>query len=148
MLYSTSWEVRKAKIERDVGIQAAAAGVLHTWNQRLEHHPHIHFVVPGNGPSIDGTKWIDCRMTKGTVANPAKPFLVDNKDLGREFRDLFLQRLAKKIEQGTIVPIDLTATDSDQPNVTSQKLAPSHNQQSRRFKFCPPVANRPVFAVE
>ena len=106
LLYSASWEVLKAKIEKDVGIQAAAAGVLHTWNQRLEHHPHIHFVVPGNGPSIDGTKWIDCRMTKGTLSEPSKPFLVDNKELGREFRDLFLKRLSKKIEQGIIVPVD------------------------------------------
>jgi len=106
LLYAASWEVLKAKIEKDVGIQAAGAGVLHTWNQRLGHHPYIHFVVPGNGPSIDGTKWIDCRMTKGTRSDPPKPFLVDNKVLGREFRDLFLKRLAKKIEQGKIVPQD------------------------------------------
>ena len=33
-------------------------------------------------------------------------FLVDNKELGREFRDLFLKRLSKKIEQGIIVPVD------------------------------------------
>jgi hypothetical protein len=98
--------VLKAKIEKDVGIQAAGAGVLHTWNQRLGHHPHIHFVVPGNGPSLDGTKWIDCRMTKGTRSKPSKPFLVDNKVLAREFRDLFLMRLAKKIKQGVIVPED------------------------------------------
>jgi hypothetical protein len=106
LLFLTSWEVLKAKIEKDVGIQAAGAGVLHTWNQRLEHHPHIHFVVPGNGPSLDGTKWIDCRMTKGTRSDPPKPFLVDNKELGRDFRDLFLKRLSKKIEQGAIVPAD------------------------------------------
>ncbi len=29
--------------------RAAGAGVLHTWNQRLEHPPYIHFVVPGSG---------------------------------------------------------------------------------------------------
>ena len=107
LLYSSSWAVLKAKIEKDVGIQAAGAGVLHTWNQRLGHHPHIHFVVPGNGPSLDGTRWVDCRMTKGTRANPSKPFLVDNKVLGREFRDLFLKRLSKKIAQGHIVPEDV-----------------------------------------
>ena len=106
LLYATSWKVLKAKIETDVGIQAAGAGVLHTWNQRLGHHPHIHFVVPGNGPSLDGTKWVDCRMTKGTKSKPSKPFLVDNKELGHEFRDLFLKRLARKIKQGIIVPAD------------------------------------------
>ena len=106
LLYATAWKVLKAKIEKDVGIQAAGAGVLHTWNQRLGHHPHIHFVVPGNGPSLDGTKWIDCRMTKGTRSKPSQPFLVDNKELGREFRDLFLKRLTRKIKQGIIVPAD------------------------------------------
>ena len=45
-------------------------------------------------------------MTKGTLSEPSKPFLVDNKELGREFRDLFLKRLSKKIEQGIIVPVD------------------------------------------
>jgi hypothetical protein len=38
-----------------------------------------------------------CRKTK-----TMKPFLVDNKELGREFRNLFLVRLNKLIEQGKI----------------------------------------------
>jgi hypothetical protein len=110
LLIATSWKVLQAKIEKDVGIQAAGAVVLHTWNQRLGHHPHVHFVVPGNGPSIDGTKWINCRMTKGTRSEPSQPFLVDNKELGREFRDLFLKQLTKKIEQGIIIPEDAAQT--------------------------------------
>ena len=106
LLYASSWDVLKAKVEKELGIQAAGAGVLHTWNQRLGHHPHIHFLVPGSGPSLDAKQWIDCRMTKGSLSEPPKPFLVDNKELGREFRDLFLSRLTKKITQGTIVPED------------------------------------------
>jgi len=31
-----------------------------------------------------------------------RPFLVDNKELGREFRDLFLNRLSEMVEQGKI----------------------------------------------
>jgi hypothetical protein len=29
-------------------------GVLHTWNQRLHFHPHVHYIVPGAGIDADG----------------------------------------------------------------------------------------------
>lgn len=35
--------------------------VLHTWGQRLQHHPHIHCVVPMGGLAPDGTRWIHAR---------------------------------------------------------------------------------------
>jgi hypothetical protein len=35
--------------------------VLHTWGQRLQHHPHVHCVVPMGGLSPDGTQWIHAR---------------------------------------------------------------------------------------
>jgi hypothetical protein len=35
--------------------------VLHTWGQRLQHHPHVHCVVPMGGLSSDGTRWIHAR---------------------------------------------------------------------------------------
>ena len=38
-----------------------------------------------------------CRKTRSK-----KPFLVDNKELGREFRNLFLNRLTQLVEQGNI----------------------------------------------
>lgn len=28
--------------------------ILHTWNQRLHFHPHVHFLVPGGGLNTDG----------------------------------------------------------------------------------------------
>ena len=37
--------------------------VLHTWGQRLQHHPHVHCVVPMGGLSPDGTRWIHARPT-------------------------------------------------------------------------------------
>jgi predicted RNA-binding Zn-ribbon protein involved in translation (DUF1610 family) len=40
------------KLAADKGLRAATSGftaVLHTWNQRLEFHPHIHCLVPGAG---------------------------------------------------------------------------------------------------
>ena len=35
--------------------------VLHTWGQRLQHHPHIHCVVPAGGLSSDGAQWVHAR---------------------------------------------------------------------------------------
>ena len=49
--------------------------VLHTWGQKLEHHPHVHCVVPGGGlavptPATGATatesaaqapRWVSCR---------------------------------------------------------------------------------------
>jgi hypothetical protein len=42
---------------------AAVGGlmVLHTWGQRLQHHPHVHCVVPMGGLVPDATRWIHAR---------------------------------------------------------------------------------------
>ena len=45
------------KLAADKGLRAATSGftaVLHTWNQRLEFHPHIHCLVPGAGLNAPG----------------------------------------------------------------------------------------------
>src|SRR5213079_3519829 len=40
---------------KHLGADIGLVAVLHTWGQNLHHHPHIHCVVPGGGPSPDGT---------------------------------------------------------------------------------------------
>jgi hypothetical protein len=45
------------KLAQDKGLRAATSGftaLLHTWNQRLEFHPHIHCLVPGAGLNATG----------------------------------------------------------------------------------------------
>jgi len=102
LLFETAWAALQRKIEKDLGIQAAGVAVLHTWNQRLGHHPHVHLMVPGSGPSLDGQRWVGCRMQWCRKTRQMRPFLVDNTELGREFRDLFLNRLSEMVEQGKI----------------------------------------------
>ena len=97
LLFRVAWSCLSRKIEKELGIQSAAQAVLHTWNQRTGHHPHVHFAVPGNGPSLDGTRWVPCKATK-----EGAPFLVDNKELGAEFRDKFLEELQGLIKKGKI----------------------------------------------
>jgi hypothetical protein len=48
---------------RRLGAALGGLMVLHTWGQRLQHHPHIHCVVPAGGLSPDGARWIHARPT-------------------------------------------------------------------------------------
>lgn len=57
--------------------------VLHTWNQRLLFHPHIHTIVPGVGLDDAG------RVVR--VKSPS--FLVPHPVLRKNFRRLFRQKL-------------------------------------------------------
>ena len=66
--------------------------VLHTWGQTLQHHPHVHCVVPGGGPSLDGTRWVTCRPG----------FLLPVRVLARLFRRLFLRELENAFNAGKL----------------------------------------------
>jgi hypothetical protein len=48
---------------RRLGAAIGGLMVLHTWGQRLQHHPHVHCVVPAGGLSPDGARWIHARPT-------------------------------------------------------------------------------------
>ena len=45
---------------RHLGADIGFLAVLHTWDQTLRHHPHLHCVVPGGGLS-DEKGWRSCR---------------------------------------------------------------------------------------
>jgi hypothetical protein len=68
---------------RHLGAEIGGIAVLHTWGQNLQHHPHLHCIVPGGGPSPCGTRWIACRPG----------FFLPVRVLGAVFRRLFLARL-------------------------------------------------------
>jgi hypothetical protein len=46
---------------KHLGAEIGFLAVLHTWGQNLQHHPHVHCVVPGGGLSADGLHWVSCR---------------------------------------------------------------------------------------
>ena len=66
--------------------------MLHSWGQALQHHPHVHCIVPGGGLSPDGTRWVAC----------PPGFFLSVKVLGRLFRRLFLERLARAFATGEL----------------------------------------------
>ena len=77
---------------RHLGAKLGMTMVLHTWGQTLQHHPHVHCVVPGGGPSLDGTRWVACRPG----------FFLPVRVLSRLFRRLFLQELENAFGAGKL----------------------------------------------
>ncbi len=47
-----------ARDPKHLGAEIGFLGVLHTWGQNLQHHPHIHYIVPAGGLAPDGSRWI------------------------------------------------------------------------------------------
>jgi hypothetical protein len=47
-----------ARNPRHLGAEIGFFSVLHTWNQKLQLHPHVHCVIAAGGLSSDGTRWI------------------------------------------------------------------------------------------
>ena len=53
--------LRVAANPKRLGAAIGGLLVLHTWGQRLQHHPHVHCVIPAGGLSPDGVRWIHAR---------------------------------------------------------------------------------------
>src|SRR5476651_1875678 len=68
---------------KHLGVKIGFTSVLHTWGSAMTHHPHVHMIVPGGGISLDGTRWIGCRLN----------YLLPVKVLSRLFRRLMLEML-------------------------------------------------------
>ena len=68
-----------------LGSRIGFTGVLHTWSSAMTHHPHIHYIVPGGGLSLDGSQWRACR----------RGFFLPVRVLSRYFRRVFLERLQR-----------------------------------------------------
>lgn len=100
LLFRAAWQALDETLRKTGRFQPAAQLVLHTWNQRLGHHPHIHALVPGGGPSLDGEQWLNSRHP--TQPRRRKPFLVDNTELGRSFRKHFVDGLRQLVGGGKL----------------------------------------------
>ncbi len=46
---------------RHLGGELGMIGVLHTWGRQLQHHPHVHYIVPGGALSADRQRWRPAR---------------------------------------------------------------------------------------
>jgi len=66
--------------------------VLHTWDQTLKDHFHLHCLIPAGALSLDHRRWIAAR----------KNFLFPVKALSRVFRGKFLTLLQQAYERGKL----------------------------------------------
>ena len=80
--------------EKHLGARLGLLIVLHTWGQRLQHHPHVHCVVPAGGLSPDGRRWVS--------SEPG--YLLPVKVLSAKFRGKFLALLKQAYRDGLRLP--------------------------------------------
>ena len=80
--------------QRRFGGTVGIIAILHTWDQSLRDHFHLHCLVPAGALSLDHRRWINARRN----------FLFPVKALSRVFRGKFLDRLTQACDQGKIPP--------------------------------------------
>src|SRR5213594_2554588 len=71
-----------------LGAEIGFFSVLHTWNQKLQLHPHVHCVIPAGGLSFDHTRWIKSHSR----------FFLSIKVLRRVFRGKFVAGLKQAFQ--------------------------------------------------
>ena len=81
-----------ARDPRHLGAEIGFFSVLHTWNQRLQFHPHVHCVLAAGGIAPDHSRWISARRS----------FFLPIKVLSRVFRGKFVAGLRATFHQGAL----------------------------------------------
>jgi hypothetical protein len=81
-----------ARDPKHLGAEIGFFSVLHTWNQKLEQHPHVHCVVPAGGLALARTHWIPSRSR----------FFLPVKVLSRVFRGKFVAALQRNFRHGKL----------------------------------------------
>jgi hypothetical protein len=84
--------IEVARNPKHLGADIGLLSVLHTWGQNLQHHPHVHCVVPAGGVASDGPRWIS--------ASPR--FFLPVRILSRVFRGKFMAGLKQLLLQGKL----------------------------------------------
>ncbi len=83
-----------------LGGQIGFITVLHTWNQTLLDHFHLHCLVPAGALSVDQKRWRPAR----------KNFLFPVKALSIVFRGKFLDLLKKAFDRNKLLLVGQTAS--------------------------------------
>jgi len=67
--------------------------ILHTWDQKLLDHFHLHCVIPAGYLSHDGKRWVHSK----------KNFLFSVKALSKVFRGKFIEQMKKAFQQNDLI---------------------------------------------
>jgi hypothetical protein len=95
LLFRTSAEtlLEVARDPKHLGAEIGFFAVLHTWNQKLGLHPHVHCVIPAGGLSFDHTHWVKSR----------ERFFLSIHVLRRVFRGKFVAALKQAFRDQQLV---------------------------------------------
>jgi hypothetical protein len=84
-----------------LGGQLGFTAVLHTWDQKLLYHVHLHCVIAGGALASDGSRWLPA----------SRNYLFPVKALSAAFRDRYLDGVCRAFAAGELVfPGRLAAT--------------------------------------
>ena len=112
VLFQSAWKALKKTVSGEQGYDPAAMMVLHTWNQKLDAHWHVHALVPGGGPSLLDGSWtevtapqVDGASADGTSADgtsEGRKYLVDATNLRTLFRKFAIAHLRRLRRAGIL----------------------------------------------
>jgi len=77
---------------RRLGAEIGFFSVLHTWDQRLLFHPHVHCVLAAGGLAPDHDRWI----------SSSRRFFLPIKVLSRVFRGKFVAGIRRAFNDGSL----------------------------------------------
>jgi hypothetical protein len=77
---------------KHLGAEIGGMAILHSWGGQLQHHPHLHCVLPAGGLAPDGSRWVPCRPN----------FFLPVRVLSRRFRRLYVEGLKQLYDQGEL----------------------------------------------
>ena len=94
LLFHSSAEtlLEVARDSRHLGAEIGFFSVLHSWNQRLQFHPHVHCVIAAGGLAPDHSSWISARRS----------FFLPIGVLSRVFRGKFVAALRNAFHRGEL----------------------------------------------
>ena len=78
--------------KNELGGKLGFISVLHTWDQKLNAHFHLHCLIAGGAISKNGKRFLPCK----------KNYLFNQEALSLVFRGKFIDHLTRAVEQGEI----------------------------------------------
>jgi Putative transposase/Transposase zinc-binding domain len=103
ILFQSVWQTLAQFAQRRLGGTLGITAVLHTWDQTLLDHFHLHCLVPAGVLSFDRKRWISAR----------EDFLFAVKALSLVFRAKFLDSLKKSFDQNKLLFVGQIAPRAD-----------------------------------
>ena len=110
LLFDSAAASLRQTIRSQQDYDPASMMVLHTWNQQLHPHWHVHALVPGGGPqltrdALNQDQWKSAEPPPGSLnsaVNSKEYYLVDAISLREAFRKAAISRLRKLHAKGEL----------------------------------------------